>query len=96
MPESVSSGKLIPAEQVQRFKTTFEAKATKGEVKSCFYGINKIIKILGQDGCIGIRIYGAINDNGDKTFALVGVDEENKDLMIDELVAEYGILDQIA
>jgi hypothetical protein len=49
-------------------------------VKGHFFGRDIINKILGQPGCMGIRIYHAINDNAEKTLVLIGADDRGKDM----------------
>src|SRR5205085_10569729 len=42
-------------------------------------------RILGQPGCVGIRIYPAQHDDGRLTVVLVGVDEKGGDMVNGEL-----------
>ena len=64
-----------------------------------YIGRNIIEKILDQPGCVGIRFYNAINEDGRKTLVYVGVDA-NDDLITEsvainasgELVKEKGIV----
>ena len=49
------------------------------ETKGHFFGKEIIHKILSQRGCMGIRMYHAIDDNGKKQIILVGADEKGKD-----------------
>ena len=35
-----------------------------------YVGKNILAKIISQPGCVGINIYNALNENGDKTFVL--------------------------
>lgn len=46
-----------------------------------FVGKNIINKILTQPDCIGINIYNALNEKGEKTYVLVGLDKENKPIL---------------
>lgn len=50
------------------------------EVKAHFFGKNKLMQILNQSGCVGIRIYNAIDDQGKKVLVLTGVNDQEKDL----------------
>ena len=49
-------------------------------VLGSFMGINNISKILEQPGCVGIRTYYGLTDNGTKQTVLVGVDADENDL----------------
>jgi len=46
-----------------------------------FVGKNIIEKILNQPECIGINIYNALNEKGEKTYVLVGLDKENNPIL---------------
>jgi hypothetical protein len=58
-----------------------------GETKGHFFGKDAITEILGQADCVGIRIYYAINDDGDKQLIVVGV-KANQDDLYNGLLAE--------
>jgi hypothetical protein len=64
-----------------------------GEGNSQFVGKNILNKLLEQPGCIGIRIYNAINEKGEKTFVLVGLDKDNNPLVKTSIVTPEGLLD---
>jgi hypothetical protein len=52
-----------------------------GEGGAQFVGKNIIQQIIDQPGCIGINIYKALNEKGDKTYVLVGLDSENQPIL---------------
>jgi hypothetical protein len=54
---------------------------TYNEVGSQFVGRNILEKILEQPNCIGIRIFKALNENGEKTYVITGVDESGKPIL---------------
>lgn len=58
--------------------------------KAVFFGKDHIEGLLRQDGCVGIRVYYAINESNDYTMVLVGVNEEENDMT--EIVINAGIL----
>jgi len=49
-------------------------------VISEFLGKEKIIELLDQEDCVGIRFYYAINDQGEKILVLVGADSSENDM----------------
>lgn len=51
-----------------------------GLILAHFIGINKINLILAQEGCVGIRTYYGIDENGKKSIVMVGVDSSENDL----------------
>jgi hypothetical protein len=63
-----------------------------GEGNAQFVGKNILNKLLEQPGCIGISIYNAINEKGEKTFVLVGLDKENNPILETSIVTPEGLL----
>lgn len=51
------------------------------EVLGHFYGINKLNKLLKQEGAVGIRMYHGIDENGEKQMVLVATDSEQNDIL---------------
>lgn len=56
--------------------------------KAVFFGKDHIEDLLRQDGCVGIRIYYAINESNDYTMVLVGANEDQDDMT--EIVINAG------
>ena len=46
-----------------------------------FFGSEIIQQILSESECVGIRIYYAIDENGEKKLILVGVDSNGENLL---------------
>jgi hypothetical protein len=68
---------------------------THGEGGAQFVGKNILQDILAQPGCIGINIYKALNEKGDKTYVLVGLDKANNPILEIAAVNSDGQLSQI-
>lgn len=51
------------------------------EILAHYFGTEIIQKILDQSGCVGIRIYYALDDAGEKKLLLVGVDANGENLL---------------
>ena len=84
----------VKLEDAKRFIANYQ-KVNK-KVEAFMYEKVKIEKILGQDGCTGIRIYYGLKDNGsyyENTLIIVGTDANGKDINADKetCLAEYGI-----
>jgi hypothetical protein len=58
-------------------------------INAIFYGKNHIKDILAQPGCVGIRIYDAIDDAGVPVKVLIGTDANENDLL-NGLIIERG------
>ncbi|TAE89020.1 MAG: hypothetical protein EAY81_02545 [Bacteroidetes bacterium] len=48
-------------------------------IRAHFFGRDILEKILAQEGCMGIRMYYALNDEGEQQLVLVGADAGEKD-----------------
>ena len=53
--------------------------ANPGATKGHYFGADAIMAILEQANCVGIRIYYAINNLGEKELILTGVDADEND-----------------
>ena len=56
-------------------------KANPGEIQGHFFGHTILESILTQKGCVGIRMYYALDDNQERHLVLVGVDTDGNDLL---------------
>lgn len=45
-----------------------------------YFGKTAIQNIFNQNGCVGMRIYYALDDSGNKQLIIVGVDSDGNDL----------------
>lgn len=64
------------------------------DVVSYYVGRNIIEEILAQPGCVGIKLYNAYNEAGEKTLVYVGVDSDGKDMLQFSFVNNAGELIQ--
>ncbi len=71
------------------FITAYQDKHP-GDVGS--YQVGRIIidQILAQPGCVGMRFYNALNENGQETLVYVGVDASGKDLIKSTVILTDG------
>jgi hypothetical protein len=67
-------------------------KAYPGENRGYHLGRNIIEHILAQPGCVGMRFYYGLNENGIKTLVYVGIDAEGKDLVKRTVITANGDL----
>ena len=65
-----------------------------GEGNAQFVGKNILEQILKQPDCIGINIYKAINEKGEKTYVLVGLDKENQPILEYQIINSVGQLNK--
>jgi hypothetical protein len=55
--------------------------ANPGAIKAHTTGKNKLNSILNQEGCVGIRTYYALDEDGNKCLVMVGVGSNENDLI---------------
>jgi hypothetical protein len=67
---------------------------TYGEGGAQFVGKNILSKILEQPDCIGINIYKGLNEKGEKSYVLVGLDKENNPILNYSIVNIEGQMSQ--
>ena len=83
---------MIPLEEAIELTHAFQqSEIGKDQTISAVFEKNIVEQILNQDGCEGIRIYNALNEEGKITFVLVGYDKEEKD-MTDGFISDRGRL----
>jgi hypothetical protein len=71
--------KITPAEGGVLTKNYRDANPA--QTLAHFIGTNKLNLILTQPGCMGIRTYHAIDENGKKAIVMVGVDADENDML---------------
>jgi hypothetical protein len=71
----------------ENYRNTYSGS---GETKAVFIGKDIINNILRQEDCMGLRIYFAIDDNGEKNIIMVGADSAGTD-QVTGIIADYGV-----
>ena len=84
-------GEEISHELAADFIKAYE-KAYPGEKRGYHLGRNIIDQILAQPGCVGMRFYYGLNEDGRKTLVYVGIDAYGKDLVKRTVVMSNGDL----
>lgn len=70
----------FPLETAAEWTKNYRETINPGDVHAHFFGKNIIQKILDQEGCMGIRIYYALDESGKKQLIIVGADAEENDI----------------
>lgn len=82
---SPTVGKAISKETANRWiKNYHEKNSEQDGIRARFFGLNIIDEILSQHECVGIRIYYACNDEGEKQLLLVGAREDGSNIWPDD------------
>ena len=86
-----NEGTIVSLQEASRWTANYRRTIPLGEVISQFVGREKLLDILNQDGCMGVRMYYAIDDDGKKNLVLVGA-KENEDDMENGIIVDKCFL----
>jgi hypothetical protein len=75
-----NEGSIISLADAADLTADYRATITPGDTIAQFVGRNKLIDILNQSDCMGVRIYYGLDKNGEKRLVLVGADSNEDDL----------------
>lgn len=84
-----NEGEMVSLEDAARWTANYRNSEHFDGVNAIFYGINHLNTLLNQRACQGIRIYKAMDDNGNPVMVLVGADGEGND-MTEGYILERG------
>jgi len=73
-------GDPIPLETAQGWTANFQTANPTG-TKAHFFGAEILKQILAQEGCVGIRMYYALDDKGKRQLVLVAANSEGENLV---------------
>lgn len=75
-----NEGAVITLAEGAEMTANYRATINVGETIGHAVGKNLVNAILNQTGCMGIRLYYAINNKGVKQLVLVGVNSDGDDM----------------
>jgi hypothetical protein len=82
-------GKIVSLQEASIWTANYRNSTQPGETIAHFIGKNKLLELLEQENCVGVRIYYGIDENGEKNLIFVGADENENDLQ-DGVILEYA------
>lgn len=80
-----NEGGPIDRAQAKRWTANYRASG-RGKTNSHLFGAETVRKLLEQEGCVGMRIYYALDDNGEQQLLLIATDSEGSDLNESEVL----------
>ena len=86
-----NEGAIITLAEGSTMTAAYRATISTGDTLALAVGKNLLASILGQTGCMGIRMYYAIDDKGNDQLVLVGVDSNGDDMTAGILVDQLPI-----
>ena len=63
-----NEGEFVTLSDASRWTANYRNTIQPGDVIAEFQGKEKLLELLNQEGCVGIRFYYAINDEGKKVL----------------------------
>lgn len=85
-----SEDHTISLAEASKLTKNYREKAGAEAIKAGFFGKETLLRILDQDGCVGIRFYYGEEDAGTPVMVLVGANSDGNDL-IDGEIAERSV-----
>jgi hypothetical protein len=76
-----NEGSVVTLTEASGWTANYRATIPVGEIIGQFVGKNQLKKILDQNGCMGIRFYYGIGDDGKKNLIAVGVTADENDMV---------------
>lgn len=70
----------FPLDQASEWTANYRATISPGETIAHYFGKQAIQDIFDQEGCVGMRIYYALDNNGAKQLIITGVNSAGNDL----------------
>lgn len=80
-------GTVVSLNDASRWTANYRKTVPAGDIIAHFIGKEKLLEILNQEDCVGVRIYYGIGDDGKKNLILVGA-EANENDMVDGVIIE--------
>lgn len=82
-------GTVVTLADASRWTANYRKTVQSDEIIAHFFGKNQLLKILNQKGCMGIRFYYGIGDDGKKNLIAVGATSDQND-MVNGIILEFA------
>lgn len=82
-------GSVVTLKEASGWTKNYRDTLPSDEIIAQFFGKEKLLLILNQEGCMGIRFYYGIDDDGLKNIIAVGASSDEND-MINGVILEYA------
>jgi hypothetical protein len=75
-----NEGEFITLEEGAAMTARFRNSVPAGSTIGQFVGMEKLMDILSQENCVGIRLYYGLSETNEPTIVAVGADSNENDL----------------
>ena len=82
-----SEAEKFPLEEAAKWTKRFRNTVPEGSTIAHFFGRDILLEILAQEGCMGIRVYYALDEENKRQLIAVGADANEND-MFNGIIAE--------
>jgi hypothetical protein len=82
-------GSEVTLAEASVWTSNYRNTIPSGEVIGQFVGKNQLMKILNQEGCMGIRFYYGIGHDGTKNLIAVGAESNENDMTEGIILEEF-------
>ncbi len=82
-----NEGSVVSLDDASRWTANYRNTIQEGDTLAQFVGKEKLLEVLNQEGCMGIRFYYGISDEGEKNLIGVGAASDEDD-MVDGVIIE--------
>jgi hypothetical protein len=83
---SMAKGKKITRSKARKWVNSYKKKFGKEKyfLSSMLFDKEIVLKLLSEQGCEGLRVYNALDDEGKEHFILVGADAKGNNILPDD------------
>jgi hypothetical protein len=74
-------GSVVTLTEASGWTANYRRTIASGEIIAQFVGRKKLLEILDQEDCMGIRFYYGIGDDGKKNLIAVGATSDENDMV---------------
>lgn len=85
-----NEGSFISFQTAEKWIASYKNSPTKGTLNNVTYGVDLVKQLLSVQGCVGLRVYNAINDSGEATFVLMAVDKNGDGINAQNSTMDLG------
>lgn len=82
-------GSVVTLAEASGWTANYRKTIPTGEIIGQFVGKNQLMKILNQKGCMGIRFYYGIGDDGKKNIIAVGAGSDENDMTAGVILEKF-------
>lgn len=84
-----NEGAVVSLDDAAGWTANFRKTINEGDIIALFADKDKLLQILNQEDCMGIRFYFGIGDDGKPNLVAVGADANENDMELGVIVEKF-------